>query len=342
MSVKFNSFVLAIIHSNYIMNYLKTTFAGLSLPNPIIIASSGLTATAEKNKELEKAGAGAIILQSIFEEQIEIQTNTSTRILSPETGDLNRNIEKSLQIADYLQLIQETKKRCHIPVIASIICHKVGNWINFVRQIEMVGADAIEINIFELHTENKGYNNSLEQIYLQITEKVKALISIPVIVKISKYFSHIVQLATDLQSAGADGIVLFSRFYQPDIDIHRLQINSGDVFSSCTDIAETLRWTPIVSSKLPNLSIASCTGIHDWEGIIKCILSGASAVEICSTVYQNGNEIISVMKRGIEEWMNFMNFRSIEAFKSKLSTVYLKDPSLHERTQFRKYFSERD
>ena len=324
------------------MSFFKTTFAGLSLPNPIIIASSGLTGTAEKNKELEKAGAGAIILQSIFEEQIEIQTNTTTQILSPETGDASRDITKSMQIVDYLQLIQETKKRCRIPIIASIICHKVGNWINFVRQIEMAGADAIELNIFALCTENKGYDNFLERVYLQITEKAKALISIPIIVKISKYFSHIVQLAADLQAAGANGIVLFSRFYQPDIDVHRLQIHSGDVFSSATDIADTLRWTPIVNSKLPDLSVASCTGIHDWEGIIKCILSGASAVEICSTVYQHGNEIISVMKRGMEEWMNIMNFRSIEEFKGKLNTVCLTDPSLHERTQFRKYFSNRD
>jgi len=324
------------------MNFFRTTFAGLSLSNPIIIASSGLTSTAEKNKDLEKAGAGAIILQSIYEEQIEIQTTTATSNGSPEYSNLSRNIEKSTEISDYLQLIQESKKRCRIPVIASIICHKAGSWINFVRQIEMAGADAIELNIFALQTENKGYSHSLEQMYLQITEKVKALISIPIIVKISKYFSHIVQLAADLQEAGAAGVVLFSRFYQPDIDIHRLQIHSGDVFSSDTDIADTLRWTPIVSNKLPSLSIASCTGIHDWEGIIKCILCGASAVEICSTVYQHGNEVISVMKRGIEEWMNLMKFCSVEEFKGKLNAVCLTDPSLHERNQFRKYFSARD
>ena len=324
------------------MNFFETQFAGLNLPNPIIIASSGLTSSAEKNKELEKAGAGAIVLQSIFEEQIEIQTNRVEQTISPETGEVSRSIENGAYIAGYLKLIQETKKRCHIPVIASIICHKTGNWIDFVRQIEMAGADAIELNIFALCTESKGYDNSLEQIYLNITKKVKALVSIPVIVKISKYFSHILQLAADLQIAGANGIVLFNRFYQPDIDIHRLQFHSGDVFSSSNDIADTLRWTPIVSGKLPDLSIASCTGIHDWEGIIKCILSGASAVEICSTVYQHGNEIISVMKRGMEEWMNLMKFRSIGEFKGKLNTTCLTDPSLHERNQFRKYFSDRD
>jgi len=324
------------------MNFFKTPFAGLNLQNPIIIASSGLTSTAEKNKELEKAGAGAIVLQSIYEDQIELQTNPAAQVPSPGTGNMNPNIDKIARITDYLKLIRETKKRCHIPVIASIICHKVGNWINFVKQIEMAGADAIELNIFALCDENKGYDNSLEHLYLKITQKVKALVSMPVIVKISKYFSHIVQLTADLQAAGANGVVLFSRFYQPDIDINRLQIHSGDVFSSSADIADTLRWTPIVSSKIPDISIASCTGIHDWEGIVKCMLSGASAVEICSTVYQHGNEIISVMKRGIEEWMTSMKFRSIEEFKGKLSRISVEDPSLYERTQFRKYFSERD
>ena len=324
------------------MNFFETQFAGLNLPNPIIIASSGLTSSAEKNKELEKAGAGAIVLQSIFEEQIDIQTNTTEQASSSENEKVKRNYLNGVHITNYLKLIQETKKRCHIPVIASIICNKVGNWINFVRQIEMAGADAIELNIFALCTDNKGYDNSLEQIYLKITEKVKSLVSMPIIVKISKYFSHILQLASDLQTAGANGIVLFSRFYQPDIDIHKLHVYSGDVFSSSTDIADTLRWTPIVSNKLPNLSIASCTGIHDWEGLIKCLLSGASAVEICSTVYQHGNEIISVMKRGMEEWMNIMKFRSVGEFRGKLSPVCLTDPSLHERTQFRKYFSDRD
>jgi len=323
------------------IDFFKTKFAGLSLSNPIIIASSGLTGTAEKNKELEKAGAGAIVLQSIFEEQIEIQTGAKAQIFSSQTGEGGKNREKA-KVSNYLQLIRETKDRCHIPVIASIICHKVGNWIDFVRQIEMAGADAIELNIVELCTESRGYDNFLEKVHLQITKSVKALLSIPVIVKISKYFSHIVQLSADLQAAGADGIVLFSRFYQPDIDINKLQVHSGDVFSSSADIADTLRWTPIVSNRLPNLSIASCTGIHDWEGIAKCIISGASAVEICSTVYQHGNEIVSVMKRGIEEWMTSMNFRSIGDFKGKLSPVCLTDPSLHERNQFRKYFSDRD
>ncbi|GHT30640.1 diguanylate cyclase [Bacteroidia bacterium] len=246
-----------------------------------------------------------------------------------------------MQIADYLNLIQESKKLCHIPIIASINCYREDCWIDFVRQIEMAGADAIELNIFALNTENTG-EDSLENIYLRITKRVKELVNIPVIVKMSKYFSHIVNLAASLHAVGADGVVLFSRFYQPDIDINKLQVNSGYVFSSQSDIGDTLRWSSIVSGKFPKISLASCTGIHDWEDIIKCIICGASAVEICSTVYQHGNEIIPAMQRSMEDWMTGMNFKSINDFKGKLNYSSMKDPSLYERVQFIKYFANRD
>jgi dihydroorotate dehydrogenase (fumarate) len=322
-------------------NMFKTRFAGLNLRNPIIIASSGLTNSAEKNKELEKAGAGAVVLESLFEEQIEIQTNKDTSLYS-EVGDYTLNSLKSAHIADYLKLIQESKKLCHIPIIASINCYRDDTWIDFVRQIEMAGADAVELNIFALNTADYEIGDCLENTYLRISKRVKESVNIPVIVKMSKYFSHIVNLTSDLQTAGVDGVVLFSRFYQPDIDINKLQINSGYVFSSQMEIGETLRWTAIASGKLKDVSLASCTGIHDWEDIVKCILCGASAVEICSTVYQHGNEIISAIQRSMEDWMNTMNFHSIEDFKGRLNFARVKDPSLYERVQFMKYFSNRD
>ncbi|MDR1631827.1 MAG: dihydroorotate dehydrogenase-like protein [Dysgonamonadaceae bacterium] len=321
---------------------LMTSFAGLNLTNPIIIGSSGLTNTPEKNTALEKAGVGAVILPSIFEEQIEIQTSKDIWTDCPKACDYILNSLNGMQLEDYLQLIEKSKNACRIPVIASINCYRDNGWIDFVRQIEMAGADAIELNIFGLNTEIDRPGNTVEDIYLQITRKVKSMVNIPVIVKMSKYFSHIVKLADDLRKVGADGIVLFSRFYQPDIDIHLMQASSGYVFSSNTEIADTLRWTSLVRTKLPDVSIASCTGIHDWEDIIKCILCGASAVELCSTVYQHGNEIIQAMNRSLEEWMLAKDFKSIEEVKGKLNFGEIQDPSLHERVQFMKYFSNRD
>ena len=322
-----------------------TRFAGLNLSNPIIIGSSGLTNTAEKNKNLEKSGAGAVILKSLFEEQIAMQTGTlkSGKVgLYPETEGYIHDYIKNNRISAYLELIQESKRECTIPIIASINCYHEGSWIDFVRQIEYAGADAIELNILALNTERNFFRDSLEKTYLKITRRIKRTVNIPVIIKMSKYFSHIAGLVDDLLKVGADGIVLFNRFYYPDINIHSLQINSGPLFSSQANLSDTLRWTAIVSGKIPEASIASSTGIHDAEDMIKCLLCGASAVEICSTVYQNGNEVISAMNRNLEEWMQGMNYKSIADFRGKMNYSEIKDPSLYERNQFMKYFSNRD
>jgi len=323
----------------------NTSFAGLNLSNPIIIGSSGLTNTVEKNKNLEKAGAGAVILKSLFEEQITMQSDVLIREQTtnyPDAEDYIYNYIKSNEVRAYLELIQESKQECAIPIIASINCYHEDSWIDFARQIEYAGADAIELNIFALNTERNSNRDSLEETYLKITRKIKETVTIPVIVKMSKYFSHIVGLVDGLLQAGTDGVVLFNRFYQPDININTLQINSGPLFSSHANISDTLRWTAIVSGKIPEASIASSTGIQDGEDIIKCLLCGASVVEICSTIYQHGNEIISAMKRSMEEWMLGMNYRSIDEFRGKMNYHGIEDPSLHERSQFMKYFSNRD
>jgi dihydroorotate dehydrogenase (fumarate) len=157
-----------------------------------------------------------------------------------------------------------------------------------------------------------------------------------------KYFSHILHLIDRLCTVGAGGIVLFNRFYQPDIDINKLQMTSGNVFSSSSEVNDTLRWIGIINGRLPEVSIAASTGIHDWEDIVKCILTGASAVQICSTLYQNGNEIIAAMKRSLEEWMLGMHFHSMEDFKGKLNYAAIEDPTSYERSQFLRYFSNRD
>jgi dihydroorotate dehydrogenase (fumarate) len=300
----------------------ETTFAGLTLPNPIIIASSGLTDTVNKNKELEKSGAGALILKSLVEEQI--------------AGKCDNEVD------NYLQLIQGTKEQCSIPVIASVFCSKSDLWVDFAHQIEVAGADALEINIFALNSDLSQEMDSLEKNYIHIVQKLKEVVSIPIIIKMGKYISHIPHLVDRLDKAGAKGVVFFSRFYQPDIDINKLQMTSGNVFSSSSEINDALRWIGVINGRLPEISIAASTGIHDWEDIVKCILTGASAVQICSTLYQNGNEIIAAMMRSLEEWMLGMHFHSIDAFKGKLNYASIEDPTSYERSQFLRYFSNRD
>ncbi|MCL2649958.1 MAG: dihydroorotate dehydrogenase-like protein [Candidatus Azobacteroides sp.] len=322
---------------------LETRYAGLSLKNPLIVGSSGLTSSVEKIKELEKAGAAAVVLQSLFEEQISMQSDWLLENGDyPEANNYISQYVKSHEIVNYLELIQQAKSNCRIPVIASINCYKSDSWTAFVRQIEMAGADAIELNIFVLNTEINVSPEALENKYIKILNKVKDTVNIPVTIKIGKQFNNITNLVHNLYSNGASGVVLFNRFYQPDIDINKLQFVSGQVFSSHYDIADTLRWTSIVAGRVPQISLAASTGIHEWEDVVKCILAGASAVELCSAIYLHGNEMISQICRSLEEWMVSMNFKSIESFAGKLSSKNIADPSLYERVQFMKYFSNRD
>lgn len=322
---------------------IKTQYAGLTLRNPLIIGSSGLTNNAERNKEFEKAGAGAIVLKSLFEEQIEMQSNSLMSDSDfPEASDYIRNYVKANQINEYLELIQKTKEVCTIPIIASINCYKSDAWIEFARQIELAGADALELNIFFLETDLTYSNEHMHNVYVDIIRKVKESVSIPVIIKMSKMVGNIPALVHTMKVNGADGVVLFNRFYQPDIDINNMQIVSGNVFSNHSDLSDTLRWTAIVSGIIPGVSIASSTGVHDWEDVVKCLLAGADAVQMCSAIYTHGAEIISQVLTCIEEWMHQAHYESLAQFKGKLNYANIPNPALYERSQFMKYFSNRD
>lgn len=322
---------------------MKTQYAGLTLRNPIIVGSSGLTNNAERNKEFEKAGAGAIVLKSLFEEQIEMQSDVLMQDSDyPEAADYIRGYVKANQVNDYLDLIKKTKAVCSIPIIASINCYKADAWIEFAHQIELAGADALELNVFFMETEPTYNSEEIHNTYISIIRKVKETVSIPVIMKIGKTFSNIPALVNTLKANGANGVVLFNRYYQPDIDINSMQIVSGNVFSNHSDLSDTIRWTAIVSGKVPGISIASSTGIHDWEDVIKCLLAGASAVQMCSAVYTHGAEIISQVLTCIEEWMHQTHHQSVSQFCGKLNYANIPNPAMYERSQFMKYFSNRD
>ncbi|MDR2915490.1 MAG: dihydroorotate dehydrogenase-like protein [Tannerella sp.] len=324
------------------MAIFETKYAGLTLKNPLIIGSSGLTNNAKNNKKLEDAGAGAIVLKSLFEEQINMQGDVLMQSSDfPEAADYIRGYVKANQLEEYLSLIRETKSLCTIPVIASINCYKANAWAEFAQQIEEAGADAIELNVFYLCTDLDTSPNEMFDLYISILKKVKKYITIPVIIKIGKGFSNIPRLANQLHLHGAEGIVLFNRYYRPDIDIHKMQLISGEVFSSPSDLSDTLRWTALISGFVPAISIASSCGVYQWEDIVKCLLAGADTVQICSTVYKNGIGIIPEMLKGIEGWMNETKYRSVSEFRGKLSVCNAENPSMYERSQFMKYFSDK-
>lgn len=256
------------------MATLKTTFAGLNLRNPIIVSSSGLTDSAEKNQKFYEAGVGAIVLKSLFEEQIMLEADwLGDPNMYPEGSDYLVEYIRQNKLSEYLNLIKETKKVCPIPVIASINCSQDNEWVDFAKQIETAGADAIEINILTLQTDVQYNYGSFEQRHIDILSHIKKTVHIPVIMKLGNNLSNPIALIDQLYANGAAAIVLFNRFYQPDIDIERLKQISGNVFSTGTELSNSLRWIGIASATVNKLDYAASGGIHSPEDVIKAILA---------------------------------------------------------------------
>ena len=318
---------------------LSTEYAGLKLRNPLIAASSGLTNSISKIIKLDKAGVGAVVLKSLFEEQIDSHSEKLNLTSDyPEASDyINAYVEMN-HVEKYLDLIREAKSLCNIPIIASINCYKVANWINFAKSIEDAGADALELNIFLINTGQYG-DRYLEESYINIVREIKKIISIPIIIKIARTVSNLPGLVEKLEALGVSAVVLFNRFYQLDIDINAMEITSGPVFSHPEDFSETLRWTAITSGYVPNFNIACSYGVHKWEDIIKGLLAGATAMQLCSVLYEEGLEIIPEMINNLKDWMTQNNYKRIEEFRGKLSYLNIPNPALYERAQFMKYFS---
>ncbi|MBF6596711.1 MAG: dihydroorotate dehydrogenase-like protein [Fermentimonas sp.] len=318
---------------------LETTFAGLKLKNPLIAASSGLTNSISKIVELDNAGIGAIVLKSLFEEQIENHSEKLSQITDyPEAGDYINTYIQMNHMGKYLDLIRSAKEKCNVPIIASINCYKSAKWIDFAKTIQDAGADALELNLFVLNAGEFG-DTYLEDTYVSIVREIKKVIHIPVIIKMAKNISNLPGLISKLKALGADGVVLFNRFYQLDIDINSMEITSGPVFSNPTDFSDTLRWTAIVSGRVPDFDIACSYGVHSWEDAIKGILAGATSIQLCSILYEQGADAVTNMLTCLEEWMDQNNFSSLAEFKGKLNYANIKSPYMYERVQFMKYFS---
>lgn len=321
---------------------LETRYMGLKLKNPIIIASSGLTNSIERIKDLEKAGAGAVVLKSIFEEQInnEVnnQINREPKHLFPEEEDYIWNYTRNHLITNHLNLLIEAKKETEIPIIASISCMSASEWIVFAKDLENSGADALELNLFFVPTDPHKTAEEIEQLYLNIVSQVKNSVQIPVSVKIGFNYSNLVAMADKLSANGADALVLFNRFYEPDINLEKLELTASEVFSSPEDIRRSMRWIGLISSQLPNIEIAAGTGIHDGDAVIKQLLVGAQVTQICSSVYINGSQVIAGMLNDLTEFMKKWKFKKIEDFRGHLSYKNIPNPAIYERAQFMKYF----
>ena len=324
------------------MATLKTTFAGLKLRNPIIVSSSGLTDSAEKNQKFYAAGVGAIVLKSLFEEQIMLEADwLGDPNMYPEGSDYLVEYVRQHKLSEYLELIKDTKKVCPIPVIASINCYQDAEWVGFAQQMEAAGADAIEINILALQTDMQYNYGSFEQRHIDILSHIKKTVRIPIIMKLGDNLTNPIALIDQLYANGAAAVVLFNRFYQPDIDIEKMKQISGNVFSTGADLVKALRWIGIASAAVNKLDYAASGGIHSPEGIVKAILAGASAVEICSAFYQNSYALVGEYIHFLNLWMDRKGMENIPQFKGMLNISDLNGVNTFERTQFMKYFSSK-
>lgn len=325
------------------MANLTTTYMGLELKNPIIAGSSGLTHSIEKIIELENAGVAAIVLKSLFEEQIKFE---ASKIVSEsqvghyysEAEDYIQNYSRANKVDQYLNLIREAKEKTSIPIIASINCVTSSEWMSFAQKIQAAGADGLELNVFILPSDPYQSGEDNEKVYFDIVNKIKKQVSLPVAIKISHYFSSLAKTTLKLSWTGIDGMVLFNRFFSPDIDIDKLKVTPGHVFSTPDELYLPLRWVAMLSDRL-HCDIAASTGIHDGEAVLKQLLAGAKAVQICSVLYQQGFEVIGQMLDTITQWMDENGYEDIPSFRGKMSLRKAENPAAYERVQFMKHFA---
>lgn len=323
---------------------LTTNYMGINLKNPLIVGSSGLTNSVDSIVEIERSGAGAVVLKSLFEEQIRYEiskaltSDDESYSYYPEAVDYISNYSKDHKIRGYLDMIRDTKNAVEIPVIASINCISASEWITFARKIQDAGADALELNVFVLPSDPNHSAEDNEKVYFNLVDAVLKQVSIPVSLKISWYFSGLARFARQLSWTGIKGLVLFNRFFSPDIDIDKMKVISSHVFSSPEELSVSLRWVAMLSDIL-HCDISASTGVHDGKALIKQLLAGATTVQVTSVLYKEGFKRITEMLKELENWMLKKNYNAIDDFRGKLSYKSSENPAAYERMQFMKHFA---
>lgn len=323
------------------MKDLSTTYLGLDLKNPLIVGSCGFTNSVEKIGKLAESGAGAIVLKSLFEEQILADLSANLESYStdyPGATDYVREYTRGNEVDTYLKLIAGAKKKVDIPVIASVNCVSSKEWTSFAKSVENEGADAIELNVSLLPSNPKVTSEQNEQQYVDIVSAVSEMVSIPVALKMSHYSASLANLIQKLSwTDKIAGFVLFNRFYSPDIDINKMVVKSSELLSSPAEGTLPLRWIALLSGIVEKDLVAS-TGVHDSEGVVKQLLAGATAVQVVSTIYKNGMGQLGTILEGLESWMDEKSYNTLKDFRGQLSFDKVEDPAVYERTQFMKYY----
>jgi dihydroorotate dehydrogenase (fumarate) len=324
---------------------LSTTYLSLKLRTPLVVAASPLSEEIDSIKQLEEAGASAVVLYSLFEEQlrqdsVELAQNLEQGTLStPEALTYFPEPEEfRLGPEEYLKHIARAKKAVDIPIIASLNGSSVGGWTAYAKAIQQAGADALELNIYYIPTDMDLTSAQVEQNYLDILKAVRASVHIPVAVKLSPFFTNFANMAKRLDLAGANGLVLFNRFYQPDIDLDSLEIKPNILLSTPMAMRVPLRWVALLYGKL-RASLAATSGIHRASDVLKMLMAGADATMLCSTLIRHGPRQIKVIERDLVAWLEEHEYASVAQLKGSMSQKNCAEPSAFERAQYMRAIS---
>jgi dihydroorotate dehydrogenase (fumarate) len=324
------------------MTDLTTKYMGMTLPNPIVPSASPLSSSIENIKQMEDAGAAAVVLHSLFEEQIDTEAEDLAHWLDYGTDSFAEALTYfppheayRRTPEDYLELIRQAKEAVEIPIIPSLNGVTPGGWTSYARRFEEAGADAIELNVYYIPTNIHLMSYDIEDMYVKLLKEVKQHVNIPVAMKLSPFFSAIPQVASMLDAEGADALVLFNRFYQPDIDIEALAVTPNLQLSTPAEMRLPLRWIAILYGQL-DCSMSLTSGIHSSEDIIKAIMVGADVANVCSVLLKQGIEQIGPLLQGVADWMEEHEYSSIEQMKGSMSQKSVAEPAAFERANYMK------
>jgi len=320
---------------------LSTTYLGLKLKNPLVVSACGPLSDAVDNiKRAEDAGASALVLYSLFEEQLRLDSAELHHHLTHGTESFPEALSYFPEPAEfrlgpegYLQHIQKAKAAVKMPIIASLNGTSIGGWTDFAKKIEQAGADALELNIYYIPTDMQVTSAAVEQTYLDILRAVKGAVKIPVAVKLSARFSNIANVVSRLDKAGADGLVLFNRFYQPDIDLDTLEVRPKVLLSTPQAMRLPLRWIAILHGRV-NASLAATSGVHTGQDVIKMLMVGASVTMLCSVLLKYGVARLWEIEQDMRKWMEDHEYESVRQMQGSMSQAHCPDPSAFERAQY--------
>lgn len=324
---------------------LDTTYLGLKLENPLVVSASPLSEELDRVKRMEDAGAGAIVMPSLFEEQLthdqlELHHHTTYGTESYAEALTYFPEPESFHIGPdgYLNHIRRCKESTNVPIIASLNGSTAGGWLDFSKQIEEAGADALELNIYRIPSDIDTPGSVIEAEAVDIVRSVSANVKIPIAAKISPYYSNMANMAKQFSEAGAKGLVLFNRFYQPDIDLEALEVKPNVLLSTPQAMRLPLRWIAILYGRL-ELDLAGTSGVHTGEDALKLLMVGAQVTMIASALFRNGIEHLSVVKEEVRQWLIENEYESVEQLRGSISQQHSANPSAFERAQYTKAVS---